>query len=60
MRNHKLLSVQSLDEVAPDDVGEKGARPEDKDIVIVNNYDDDPFVKFFLVTLPNRFRSNKN
>lgn len=60
LRNHKLLSVQSLDEVAPDDVGEKGARPEDKDIVIVNNYDDDPFVKFFLVTLPNRFRSNKN
>lgn len=56
LRNHKLLSVQSLDEADGDVVGEKGNNNEDKDIIVVNNYDDDPFVKFFMKTLPSFFK----
>lgn len=56
LRNHKLLSVQSLDEADGEVVGEKGNNNEDKDIIVVNNYDDDPFVKFFMKTIPSFFK----
>ncbi|KAF3986601.1 hypothetical protein FT663_04323 [Candidozyma haemuli var. vulneris] len=59
LRNHKLLSVQSLDEASPaevGDIGEKGEKEENKDIIVVNNYDDDPIVKFFLVKVPAFFK----
>lgn len=56
LRNHKLLSVQSLDEASPEVVGEKGTNDEDKDIVVVNNYDDDPILKFFVKTVPHYFK----
>lgn len=56
LRNHKLLSVQSLDEAHRDELGEKGEKPETKDIVVVNNYDNDPITKFFVNLLPQFFK----
>lgn len=56
LRNHKLLSVQSLDEASTVPVGEKGTNEEDKDIVVVNNYDDDPILRFFVRTIPHYFK----
>lgn len=57
LRDHKLEKVQSLDESHKPHDGHLGERPETKDIVVVNDYDQDPILIFLKKTFK-RFRKN--
>lgn len=47
LRDHYLANVQSLDEVTRHDEGVHGDKDAIANMVVVNNYDDDPIARFF-------------
>lgn len=47
LRNHYLTDAQSLDEKHKNEGEVKGGKEGNKDVVVVNNFDDDPIYEFF-------------